>query len=126
MFGIKSAPPPGTAAARALCAGWQGFTEEEKQAVAEILIRLAPALAAQGEKAQALPVGKIQAALGAAFRAAWVGILQPRKLIEQIVAALDEDPAAADLRAFCAAVAGRCQAEAGTLPPPVPPLALVP
>jgi hypothetical protein len=112
VFGIRSAPPPGIAAVRALCLGWDGFSPEEKQALAEILVKVAPGLAAQGDRASALPLAKIQAALGAAFRAAWTGILQPRKLLEQIGAALETDPAAAELRAFCVAVGERCRREA--------------
>jgi hypothetical protein len=120
MFGIHSAPPPGTAAVRALCEGWEGFTAEEKQAVAELLVKLVPSLAAEGGRADALPKAKIAHALGAAFRAAWVGILKPRKLMEQIATALESDPAAAELRAFCLGVAERCRA------PAPPALRLVP
>jgi hypothetical protein len=116
MFGIKSAPPPGAAAVRELCKGWRDFTNEEKQAVAELLVRLVPSLAAQGDRASALPVVKIRGALGAAFRAAWVGILTPSKLLEQIAAALETDPAAEDLRQFCLGVAERGRAAV----PPAP------
>jgi hypothetical protein len=123
MFGIRSAPPPGTAAVRALCEGWEGFTAEEKQAVAELLVKLVPSLAAEGDRADSLPKAKIAHALGGAFRAAWVGILQPRKLMEQIATALETDPAAGDLRAFCLAVAERCRSAPPSL---APALAVVP
>ena len=68
-------------------------------------------MAAQGDKAQALPMGKILATLKAAFGAAWTGILKPKKLAADLVAALETEAEGAELRSFCAAVANRCQAE---------------
>lgn len=110
MFGIKSAPLPGVAAAQIICDGFGRLSPDEKELVAELLVRLAPGLAAQGEHAKALPMSKILSTLREAFGEAWRGILKPKKLLADLVGALEQAPEGAELRGFCAAVAERCRA----------------
>jgi hypothetical protein len=111
MFGIKTSLPPGKAAAHEIFKGFATFDLAEKELVAGILVKIAPGLAAQGDTAQRLPMGKIMQALKAAFGVAWTGIMKPKKLVADLVDALETESEGKDLREFCAAVGNRCAGE---------------
>jgi len=110
MFGIKTSLPPGKAAAHEIFLGFAAMESSEKELVAELLVRIAPGLAAQGAHAQGLPMGKIIQTLKKAFWAAWTGLRSPTKLAETLVKALETEPEGAELRTFTAAVAERVAA----------------
>jgi hypothetical protein len=121
MFGIKTAPPPGKAAAHEIFKGFRLFDNGEKELVAGILAKVAPGLAAQGDSAQRLPMGKILSTLKAAFGVAWTGIMKPKKLLTDLVSELETAPEGEELRTFCAAVAGKCKAEVEAAAPVLAP-----
>jgi hypothetical protein len=114
MWGIKSAALPGVAAALKVFEGFSALTDDEKRLVAQLIVKIAPGLAAHGDDAQALPMGKIMAMLKSACGAAWVGVIKPKKLLTDLVGAFESAPEGAELRKFCAEVVVECKA---ALPP---------
>lgn len=111
MFGIggKKGPPSsaGRTGALKLFEGFATLTLDEKRAVAELIVQLAPSLAAHEGDVKRLPMAKIIDVIKRAGMAAWVGIMQPQKLLIDLGRALEEDPAGDELRKFCREVSGR-------------------
>src|SRR5512139_2710584 len=98
-FGNGGAPiTPGRAAVREFCQAFVQLDGAQKEALAQILIRISPSLAAQSGAVNALPLDRIAGALKAALRKAWIGIANPGRLLAQIGEAFSDDEAAADLR----------------------------
>jgi hypothetical protein len=116
LFGGKTAAPPGIRAVRVIAKGFASLQPAEKQALAEILARLVPSLAAQGDQAQALPLERIRGILLEALKEAWTGALSPSKLLKDAGDAIATDPAAEELRRFCVGIAERCQVTADAPP----------
>lgn len=95
-----------------MCAGFAELTPAEKEAAADLLVRIAPSLAAQEGRAAALPMGKIWEIVWGAIKEAWIGIARPKVLAADLGAFLQSAPEAAELRAFCQVTAARIDAAA--------------
>jgi hypothetical protein len=110
IWGFRVAPPAGVRAVQALCDGFATLSEDERGAIAEIVVRIVPSLAAQKDGASALPLDKIFETLKKAVLVAWTGIANPSKLLGEISTAIQQSPIAAELREYCARVVQRCEA----------------
>ena len=117
LWGFKTALPPGTRAALALCRGFAELTASERAALAGLIARILPALADEAGGASALPVAKIGAILKDAVGEAWTGIMQPRKLGADFAATLEVAPEAALLRAECRAISAAVEAQSPAVTP---------
>jgi hypothetical protein len=116
IFGHRTAASPGAQAARIICDGFATFTDEQKRVLAEILVRLVPSLAAQGDRAAALPLETIKATLWKAVKAGWTGVFGLKDAARDFCAALETGPEAAPLREFCSKVAASCAPPEGSQP----------